>query len=137
MTSGSTKSQPQEEGAPPPLPLSRGRNFEFQYYTNNRSTSFVRDGILYIRPTLLSDRIGDIDNGYTLDLWGLAYNDLCTSNAYYGCSRTVAPGHVTNPLQSARLRTARSFAMRFGTLEVRAKLPRGDWLWPVPSSPRL
>lgn len=39
--------------------------------------------------------------------------------------------YVQNPIQSARLRTAESFHFKYGRVEVKAKLPRGDWLWPV------
>lgn len=34
-------------------------------------------------------------------------------------------------MRSARVRTAESFSFRYGRVEVRAKLPRGDWLWPA------
>jgi len=36
---------------------------------------------------------------------------------------------VLPPVTSAQLRTTRTF--KFGTLEVRARLPKGDWLWPA------
>lgn len=36
-----------------------------------------------------------------------------------------------NPIRSARLRTAESFSFKYGTVEVRAKLPTGDWIWPA------
>ena len=32
---------------------------------------------------------------------------------------------------SARLTTKGSHSIRFGKVEVVAKLPRGDWLWPA------
>ena len=32
---------------------------------------------------------------------------------------------------SARLRTVNSFSFRYGRVEVRAKIPSGDWLWPA------
>ena len=32
---------------------------------------------------------------------------------------------------SARLSTRGSYSIRFGKVEVVAKLPRGDWLWPA------
>jgi len=32
---------------------------------------------------------------------------------------------------SARLSTKGSYSIRFGKVEVVAKLPRGDWLWPA------
>lgn len=48
-----------------------GGNWEFEYYYNNRSNSYVRDGILHIRPTLTSDRLGEANmySGGSLDLW--------------------------------------------------------------------
>lgn len=40
-------------------------------------------------------------------------------------------GNILNPIQSARLRLSRSFYSKFGRVEVRAKMPRGDWIWPA------
>ena len=41
---------------------------EFEYYTNNRTNSFVRQSILYLKPTLTSDFIGEenVASGYTM-----------------------------------------------------------------------
>ena len=36
-----------------------GGNGEFQMYINDRKNSFVKDGILYIQPTLTADAIGE------------------------------------------------------------------------------
>ena len=51
------------------------QNWEFEYYINNRSNSFVNDSILYLQPTLTADTIGDanVRNGYTMDLWVRPY----------------------------------------------------------------
>nr|XP_006815539.1 PREDICTED: beta-1,3-glucan-binding protein-like [Saccoglossus kowalevskii] len=83
-----------------------GGNWEFQYYTNNRSNSYVRDGILYIKPTLTADLYGEsyLYNG-RLDLWGASPADICTGNAWYGCERIGTTNDILNPIQSARLRT--------------------------------
>eukprot|EP01088_Endostelium_zonatum_P000781 TRINITY_DN11035_c0_g1_i1.p1 TRINITY_DN11035_c0_g1~~TRINITY_DN11035_c0_g1_i1.p1 ORF type:complete len:367 (-),score=71.45 TRINITY_DN11035_c0_g1_i1:31-1092(-) len=116
------------------ITLGGGGNWEFEYYTNNRSNSFVRNGTLYLKPTLTAGTYGEanVQNGFTLDLWGTQPADLCTGNAFYGCSRmSGAGGNVLNPIQSARIRTAESFNFKYGTLEIRAKLPRGDWIWPA------
>jgi len=116
------------------LTLGGGGNWEFQYYSNNRTNSYVKNGILYIKPTLLSDAIGEanVESGYTLDIWGLFPASLCTGNGFYGCSRSSGNGNnVLNPIQSARIRTAESFSFKYGKVEIRAKLPRGDWLWPA------
>lgn len=37
---------------------------------------------------------------------------------------------IINPIQSARMRTINSFSFTYGTVEIRAKMPRGDWIWP-------
>ena len=57
--------------------------------------------------------------------------DLCTSPSSYGCERTGNGGNIINPISSARLRSANSFAFTYGKVEARAKLPLGDWLWPA------
>jgi hypothetical protein len=48
----------------------------------------------------------------------------CKDTGFWGCSYSVLP-----PVTSATMRTRRAF--RFGRLEIRARLPRGDWLWPA------
>ncbi|XP_033115164.1 beta-1,3-glucan-binding protein-like isoform X2 [Anneissia japonica] len=109
-----------------------GGNWEFQYYTNNRSNSYVRDGKLYIKPTLTEDKYGDgFLNSGVLNIWGASPADLCTGNYYYGCERSGSASNYINPIQSARLRTVKSFAFTHGRLEVEAKMPTGDWLWPA------
>ncbi|RKO85519.1 concanavalin A-like lectin/glucanase domain-containing protein [Blyttiomyces helicus] len=80
------------------LSLGGGGNFEFEYYTNNRSNSFVRDGTLYLQPTLTVDAIGQANLDGSVDPV-LGYTmDLC---------------------------------LKYGRVEVRAKLPQGDWIWPA------
>jgi beta-glucanase (GH16 family) len=116
------------------ITLGGGGNWEFEYYTNNRSNSYTKDSILYLKPTLTADRIGEqyVETGYTMDLWGSTPADSCTSNSFYGCLRSSgAGGNYLNPIQSARLRTVNSFTFTYGRVEIRAKLPKGDWLWPA------
>lgn len=117
------------------ITLSGGGNWEFQAYGNNRSNSYVEDGVFYIQPTLLADDIG-ADNvekaGTTLDYWGGTPADYCTGPNFYGCFRTSgAGGNILNPIKSAAIRTAESFNFKYGKVEVKAKLPQGDWLWPA------
>lgn len=100
---------------------------------NNRSNSYVKDSVLYIKPTLTEDAIGTAGlNTANINIWGGAPADQCTSNAFYGCERTGgAGGNVINPIRSARIRTVNSFSTKYGRVEVKAKLPKGDWLWPA------
>ena len=110
-----------------------GGNGEFQYYTNNRSNSFVKDSTLYLKPTLTKDTFGEhfLTHG-TLDLWGQSGpHSTCTGNQYSGCLRKGTEDSIINPIQSAKIRTLNSFSFKYGKLEVRVKLPKGDWLWPA------
>lgn len=116
------------------ITLAGGGNWEFEYYSNNRSNSYVRNSTLFIKPTLTSDKIGEpnVNNGFTMDLWGLDPPSQCTGNSFYGCSRTSgAGGNILNPIQSALIRSINSFAGRYFQVEVSAKLPVGDWIWPA------
>ncbi|KAK9324901.1 concanavalin A-like lectin/glucanase domain-containing protein [Lipomyces orientalis] len=107
-------------------------NGEFEWATDSANNSFVRDGKLYIVPTFTADVIGDdnLMNGYTVNL---TVAGTCTSTADGDCAvrsnRSV--GDMIPPIMSARLLTRRSANIRYGKVEVRAKLPRGDWLWPA------
>lgn len=110
-------------------------NWSFQQYTNNRTNSFVRNGKLYIKPTFTSAIIGEGAvrgvPSYTMDLTSLEPAMQCTGGAFYGCQRTSTNENYLNPIQSASLRTSSSFSFKYGRVEVSAKLPKGDWLWPA------
>lgn len=112
--------------------LAGGGNWEFQWYQNNRSTSYVEDGTLHIKPQLMADEFGPnfLTSG-VLNVHGGAPADECTNSAYFGCERAGNINNIINPIKSARVRTVHSFSFKYGTLEVRAKMPLGDWLWPA------
>ena len=38
------------------------------------------------------------------------------------------------PVASGRVRTAGRFSFTYGLVEIRAKMPGGDWMWPGRSS---
>ncbi|XP_059608689.1 beta-1,3-glucan-binding protein-like [Phlebotomus argentipes] len=113
------------------ITLAGGGNWEFQWYTNNRSNSYAEQGVLHIRPTLSANDFGEsfLTSG-TLNLHGGAPADQCTNPQFWGCERSGNPMNVLNPIKSARIRTVNSFAFKFGKVEVNAKMPSGDWLWP-------
>jgi len=117
------------------LTLGGDGNWCFQQYTNNRTNTFVRDGVLYIKPTYTKDYIGeDRMTGkipFTLAIESLEPAQRCTGDAFYGCARTSSPGNYINPIQSAAIRTSNSFSFKYGRVEINAKLPRGDWIWPA------
>lgn len=97
--------------------------------TGHSNNSFVEDGVLYLVPTLTSDEIGKeaVFDGYIYNITG------CTNTNLTECGRVSNSTlrSVVNPVQSARLTTKYSHAIQYGRVEVRARLPRGDWLWPA------
>jgi beta-glucanase (GH16 family) len=115
------------------LTLSGEGNWEFEMYTNNRSVSTVRNGSLIIAPKFTNETVSDAGLlSADVNLWGGDPATACTDNGFYGCERTGgAGGNIINPILSARVRTAESFAFTYGRVEVVARLPRGDWLWPA------
>jgi hypothetical protein len=54
----------------------------------------------------------------------------CTDSTDNGCLRTGQPNQVVNPITSASIKTSKSFNFKFGRIEIRAKMPKGDWIWP-------
>ncbi|KIM48972.1 glycoside hydrolase family 16 protein [Hebeloma cylindrosporum] len=38
---------------------------------------------------------------------------------------------IINPIQSAWLTTCKTASIKYGRIEVKAKIPTGDWLWPA------
>jgi hypothetical protein len=136
-------------------------NGEFEMTTKSSNNSFVRDGRLYITPTLTADQIGAeaVLDGYIYNLTdctfnatrGFSYTDSSKGSAdknstaggqnstfdakgYYKACSAVSnstAGQVINPVQSARLSTRWSASIKYGRVEVKAKLPTGDWMWPA------
>jgi beta-glucanase (GH16 family) len=66
-------------------------------------------------------------NGSYLDL----RKSGCTDKTFYGCFRHSNGIDIINPIQSAFISTKNSATIKFGKVEVRAKLPTGDWIWPA------
>ena len=86
------------------ITMAGGGNWEFQMYTHNRSNSYTRDGILYLKPTITADIYGDdFIRNEMLDIWGGQPGDKCTMNSFYGCTRTGGvDGGIINPIMSSR-----------------------------------
>jgi len=121
--------------------------------TDSTNNSYVSNGKLYITPTFTSDSIGlsAVENGYVYNITGCTYNstqgDTDTtltqggsktstfdSAAYYKACSAISnstTGMIINPVQTARLTTRHSASIKFGRVDVVAKLPLGDWLWPA------
>lgn len=47
------------------------------------------------------------------------------------CEHVCSADNIAPPVQSARLESTNGFAFKYGRVEIRAKFPIGDWLWPA------
>ncbi|XP_067946744.1 beta-1,3-glucan-binding protein-like [Watersipora subatra] len=104
-----------------------GGNWEFQAYTNLAQNTFTRKGALHIKPTLTADKYGE--SFLTSGRWDMrAMYGTCTQSASYGCLREGKNG-VLNPVMSGRITSKAT--IKYGKVEIVAKAPRGDWLWPA------
>jgi hypothetical protein len=107
-------------------------NGEFEMATALSDNSFVRNGQLYIKPTLTSSVLSSPDqifNGGNYTLQGCT--TLKSNASACSASSSNKTGATIPPVMSARLSTQGSYSIRYGKVEVVAKLPRGDWLWPA------
>ncbi|XP_014468635.1 PREDICTED: beta-1,3-glucan-binding protein-like isoform X2 [Dinoponera quadriceps] len=107
------------------MPLSP--DYEFSVYHNENHQMLVRNvrGQLLLRPIILEDSYGENATAY-----GRLRLNGCTSNNDLECTRRALSYSILPPIISARLTTKNSFAFRYGKIEVRAKFPHGDWLYP-------
>lgn len=63
------------------------------------------------------------DEKATDDEWETRWPCAAVSNS--------TKGQIINPVRSARLNTKGKKTIRYGRVEVTARMPRGDWLWPA------
>lgn len=105
------------------------QNNEFEWYVADDENSYGKDGKLYITPTLTADKIGkdQVEHGH------IHLKD-CTDLNKANCERKAGGNIIINPVRSARLTTEKSFSFKYGRIEILAKLPLGDWLWPGKNS---
>lgn len=102
-----------------------GHNGEFQWYSNDKRNSYTENGNLHIKPTYTSEIFGEefLSSGRV----SIPENQ-CSGE---GCSKVGTPDDIIHPIRSAKLTTYPHFAFKFGRLEIRAKIPAGDWFWPA------
>lgn len=105
--------------------LTMRRNGGFEMTTPTDENSFVRDGQLVIKATPQTTEYVQ-----STTLVNLTADGTCTSNAATDCVNTVnsTAGEIVRPIKSGRLITKKSAVIRYGRVEVIAKLAAGDWL---------
>ena len=90
--------------------------------------TYATDGKLHMKPTFVSDIFGEhfLSTGRVL-----IPSEMCTQTGWNGCDQQGAPDSIIKPVKSSRIDTSNSFRYKYGTAEIRAKNPAGDWLWPA------
>jgi Glycosyl hydrolases family 16 len=103
-------------------------NGQFEETTTTDENVFVRGGVLTIRPTLQDNKLITEDN--VIDL---RKDGICSSDIWSNClaSTNTTNGTIIPPVRSGRIDTNKGARIRYGRVEVTAKIPEGDWLWPA------
>jgi len=104
-------------------------NGEFEVTTNSTENIYVKDGKLVIRATLQEESL--LNAQYAL--LNLTAEGTCTSDIWYNCltSTNITNHTIMNPVKSGRINTKGFASIKYGRVEVVAKMPAGDWLWPA------
>jgi hypothetical protein len=106
----------------------------FDWTTDDPKNAYADADGLHIVPTLTNETTNInndmLYNGGTLNL---TVDGTCTSTRTSSCSikSNSTLGTMIPPVRSARLTTKGKKSIRYGRVEVVAKLPQGDWLWPA------
>lgn len=109
----------------------------FDWTTTDAKNSYVDGTGLHIVPTLTNETTNinndKLYNGYTLNLTKAGGDGSCTGKSNSECSirSNSTMGTMIPPVRSARLSTKGKKSIKYGRVEVVAKMPQGDWLWPA------
>ncbi len=106
----------------------------FDWTTSDPKNVYVDSAGLHIVPTLTIES-SNVTLEQLLDehVLNLTTAGTCTSKEIDMCSirSNKTAGTIINPVQSARINTKGKKTIRYGKVEVVAKMPKGNWLWPA------
>ena len=96
--------------------------------TGDDENAFVKNGVLVLKPTLQDTELIENNNIINLTKQG-----ICSSDLWSNCVAVTntTNGTIVNPVKSARITTKKGATIKYGRIEVEAKLPAGEWLWPA------
>jgi beta-glucanase (GH16 family) len=105
-------------------------NGEFEQTTPGDKNVYVENGNLVIKATPQDDAMMQKDT--KIDL---LKDGTCTSTSPTACiaytNITAGNSSIVPPVLSGRINTSPGATIKYGRVEVTAKLPAGDWLWPA------
>ncbi|XP_034951400.1 beta-1,3-glucan-binding protein 1-like [Chelonus insularis] len=102
-------------------------DYAFVTYRDNERNIKIKSNKLHLIPTL-------VENEYGKDFirYGNLTLERCTGIiGTVQCSREAFGPYVLPAVFSGYVDTKKSFAFIYGKIEIRAKLPRGDWIYPI------
>ncbi|KRT81459.1 hypothetical protein AMK59_5856 [Oryctes borbonicus] len=100
-------------------------DYEFVIYNNFKENLYLKEGKLHIKPTSADEKYGE---NFIYTPQGYDLGSTCTASVAYDCHRTPAGGYALPPIFSSRISSKNFF--KYGRVEIRAKLPKGDWVYP-------
>jgi beta-glucanase (GH16 family) len=113
----------------------------FDWTTTDPQNTYVDGEGLHIVPTLTTEStditLEELMNGYTVNLTDSGGDGSCTApgngvqNVTCARESNSTLNQIINPVRSARINTKASASTLYGKIEVVAKIPSGDWLWPA------
>lgn len=88
-----------------------GRTGDFAITTDTDENVFVRDGELWIKPSLQDENL--INKNTVIDL---TKQGICTSKAWSDCHAVTntTNGTIVNPVKSARINTKKGASIQYG-----------------------
>lgn len=103
-------------------------NGEFEQTTLTDENVFIKDGKLIIKPTLQDATL--IESNTVINLTA---DGTCSSDVLTNCVSitNTSNSEIIQPVKSGRIHTKKGATIKYGRVEVTAKLPAGDWLWPA------
>ncbi|KAF4984218.1 hypothetical protein FZEAL_558 [Fusarium zealandicum] len=105
-------------------------NGEFEQTTGGDDNVYVENGNLVIKATLQDAKKMEKNN-----VINLLRDGTCTSKQWTACvaatNMTAGNFSTVPPTKSGRINTKKGATIKYGRVEVTAKLPQGDWLWPA------
>jgi beta-glucanase (GH16 family) len=109
---------------------SASSNGHFDMTTGGDENVYIENGNLVIKATLQ-----DADKVEKDNVVDLLKDGSCTSKAFKSCvvatNTTSGNSSIVPPTKSGRINTKKGATIKYGRVEVTAKLPEGDWLWPA------
>ncbi|KAB0796437.1 hypothetical protein PPYR_10498 [Photinus pyralis] len=102
------------------IPTYSEPNSPFNSYENREDTKFIKDNKLHLKP----NAVPESDVRGTLNL-----REGCTGTKEIECFYEQRSSFLLPPVKASKVVSTTSF--KYGKVEIRAKLPRGDWIFPI------